>query len=254
MNIKRAINLAMVRIIGYRMSKVSSYEDFEKSYTEDRLSTWNNHDFVNDPDFVRAYQRGIAATGTDCRWRWRVHFGLWAASHALHLDGAFVECGVNRGFLSSAIMEYLGWNSVDRQFYLFDTFCGLDENHVTKEEKKVGLLKSYADAYPECYKSVKHNFSEFKNVHLIRGCVPETLSQVHIPKVSYLSIDMNCVTPEIAAAEHFWDKLVDGGIVLLDDYGGKGHEMQKQAFDCFAADKGVRVLSSPTGQGLLVKP
>jgi O-methyltransferase len=65
---------------------------------------------------------------------------------------------------------------------------------------------------------------------------------------------MNCVIPEIEAAEFFWDKLVCGGVIVLDDYGWKGHHLQKQAFDEFAAKRGIKILSLPTGQGLIIKP
>jgi hypothetical protein len=62
------------------------------------------------------------------------------------------------------------------------------------------------------------------------------------------------VAPEIAAAEYFWDKLVSGAVVVLDDYGFELHEPQKRAFDFFAEKRGVQVLCMPTGQGLLFKP
>jgi hypothetical protein len=65
---------------------------------------------------------------------------------------------------------------------------------------------------------------------------------------------MNSATPERAALEFFWDKLVSGASVILDDYGWKGCEAQKNAADQFAALRGVRVLALPTGQGLLIKP
>jgi hypothetical protein len=42
---------------------------------------------------------------------------------------------------------------------------------------------------------------------------------------------MNNTTPEIAAAERFWDRLVPGGIIVLDDYGWRKQINQKIAFD-----------------------
>lgn len=65
---------------------------------------------------------------------------------------------------------------------------------------------------------------------------------------------MNIVAPEIATIEHFWGRLVPGAVVVLDDYAWKAHEVQKQAFDRFAADHQVEILTLPTGQGLLLKP
>jgi hypothetical protein len=91
-------------------------------------------------------------------------------------------------------------------------------------------------------------------VVLIRGPVPDTLSQVDIHKVAYLSIDMNCTGPEEEALRHFWPKMSPGGIVVLDDYGFSGHESQKRAADRVALSVGVQVLSLPTGQGVMVKP
>jgi hypothetical protein len=83
--------------------------------------------------------------------------------------------------------------------------------------------------------------------------VPATLAQAP-DRVAYLSLDMNMAFPEIAAAEHFWPRLSPGGVVLLDDYNWTSHVNQKRAFDAFAAERGLRVLGLPTGQGLLVKP
>jgi hypothetical protein len=65
---------------------------------------------------------------------------------------------------------------------------------------------------------------------------------------------MNCSQPEIAAIQFFWDRLVRGRFVLLDDYAYYGYLSQKTAMDRFAQEKGVKILSLPIGQGLLVKP
>ena len=87
--------------------------------------------------------------------RWRLHICLWAASHAIQLPGSFVECGVGLGFMSLAIMQYLDWNSRDRQFYLFDTFCGLDETQLSKEEILLGRLTEGREFYSECFEQVE---------------------------------------------------------------------------------------------------
>ena len=65
---------------------------------------------------------------------------------------------------------------------------------------------------------------------------------------------MNIVQPEIAAMEFFWDKLVSGAAVILDDYGWVNYSLQQEAHDRFAASKDVPILNLPTGQGLIIKP
>jgi hypothetical protein len=213
----------------------------------------HNHDFMRDPRFVAAYKRAVQATVIDHHYYWRVHVALWCASLALKLEGDFVECGVWKGLLSTAIASYFGWNDVGKKFFLFDTFRGVDEVQLADEE--LINIPHFRIGYGEdIYDHVVKNFSEFKDVVITRGSVPDTLTSVDIGKVAYLSIDMNNVAPEIAAANYFWDRLSPGAPVLLDDYGFVRYETQKQAFDAFAAEHGTTILALPTGQGLMMKP
>ncbi len=232
---------------------MSIFKKISGVYAKDGLISSHNHDFMKDPKFIKAYKRGVKANGYDYQWEWRVHVGLWAASYASRLDGDFVECGVSKGFLSSSIMEYLNWNKLNKKFYLLDTFRGIDEAQLLKEEVELGRKIQNKKFYSESYEEVKKNFAEFKNVVLVRGSIPSTLRDLNVKKVSFLSIDMNNAKPEVAAAEFFWQKLVKGGIVLLDDYAYSGYYPQKEAFDRFARKKGVKILSLPTGQGLYMK-
>lgn len=240
LKLSRAVN-SRLRALGVEVRRPLKYD-------QDLLRSDHNHDFVTDSKFVAAYERGIQATGRDYQWRWRVHIGLWAASHCVQLNGDFVECGVNRGFLSSAIMQYLGWNQLNRRFFLLDTFCGLDPKYSNDREWAKRLN------YTECYEAALANFGEFKNVQIVRGSVPETLEELPIERVAYLSLDMNCAEPEVAALSFFWRKLSSGAIVLLDDYGYRGHDTQKHAMDALTKSIGVPIVSLPTGQGMIIKP
>lgn len=242
--------------LGYTVHKIPSTG---LAYDQDGLYCIHNHDFMTDPSFRKAYERGIAATKTDYHWHWRVHVGLWAAHSVSKLEGDFVECGVNRGFLSSAIMEYLNWNSLDKAYYLMDTFHGLDNRFVSQEERERGKLE-YNDEHLESgfyttdLDSVRENFSRWQNVRIIAGSIPDTLDTVKTEKVAFLHLDMNCSLPEMAALNYFWGRLVPGAFVLFDDYAYKGYEPLKAGADSVAAAKGVNILSLPTGQGLLIKP
>jgi len=228
-------------------------------YDQDGLRSAHNHEFMNDPGFRKAYDRGVQAVGCDYQWHWRVHVGLWAATCASRLEGDFVECGVNRGFLSSAIMIHLNWDTLGKRFYLLDTFKGIDERYLSEEDKRAGALqknKSHLETgfYTTQFEEVRQNFSEWENVSLIEGPIPETLARVAATKVAYLHLDMNCSAPEVAAASFFWERLIPGAFVLLDDYAYRGYRAQKVAMDQFARTKASQILSLPTGQGLLIKP
>jgi hypothetical protein len=148
-------------------------------------------------------------------------------------------------------MHFVDFPRLDKTFYLLDTFHGLEDKLISDAERKRGIPQVHR--YEECYETVCRTFEGFRAV-IVRGVVPETLPLVKAAKVCYLSIDMNCAAPEIAAAEYFWDKLVPGAVIVLDDYGWERHYEQKVAFDRFAARRGVVVLGLPTGQGLIFKP
>jgi hypothetical protein len=175
------------------------------------------------------------------------------------LEGDFVECGVNRGFLASAIMDYLNWDSLGKHFYLLDTFRGLDERFVSSADRASGAVEKNQKSltsgfYVQGIEEVRANFSQWKNVSLIEGSIPETLPQIRAKKIAYLHLDMNCSMPEIATIQFVWERLVPGAVVLLDDYAYYGYFSQKLAMDQFAQEKGIKILSLPTGQGLVMKP
>lgn len=244
--LKRVLPSSMLK--AYRRMRGSQ----RYTYDEDGLASSHNCDFIKDERFQRAYAAG-KATGSwgDADIRWRAHVVCWAASKGLTLDGDFVECGVNRGGYSMTVMTYLDFDRLDRAFYLLDTFCGLADELISDAERRHGI---HEVRYADCYQDVVTAFRRFKNAVIVRGKVPETLSQVTSAKIAYLSIDMNCAAPEIAAAECFWNRLVSGACIVLDDYGWRPHFEQKIAFDAFARRNGVHILSLPTGQGLIVKP
>jgi len=228
-------------------------------YNQDGLHTTHNHEFMNEPAFQAAYRRGTLAANIDYMFHWRVHTALWAAHAAMRLEGDFVECGVAFGCISSAVMTYVDWNETGRTFYLLDTFSGVDPRYVSPLEIAFGKLESEQDykdkfRYPPGVEVVVQNFSEWRNVEIIVGPVPETLDQIKAERIAYLSIDMNCSPPEVAAVDYLWDRLVPGAPIVLDDYAYVGYRQQKLAMDTLAETKGVKVLSLPTGQGLIIKP
>ena len=175
----------------------------------------------------------------------------WCANWAAALDGDFVECGVNSGGNARMIIEYLNSRLFHRIFFLLDTFSGFVPDLLSQREVET-VVKRYN--YPDCLAKVEQTFSEFPFVRIIPGAVPGTLESLTTKQVAFLSIDMNCVAPEIAAANYFWPLLSPGAVVVLDDYGFSSHIQQKLAFDQFAKEKGVDILSLPTGQGIFFKP
>ncbi len=155
-----------------------------KRYMEDGLFTIHNDHFRRDPAFQEAYRRGLkASNGVDAAFEWRVHVALWAAAASLRVPGDFVECGVNAGFISSAIMHNLRWNFLNRRFYLIDTFRGPVLEQFSPEEVERGRLSLAQDAiaagaYVTDLARVRANYSEWPNARVVQGVIPGGVAHV----------------------------------------------------------------------------
>ena len=205
---------------------------------------------MEDPAFIHAYEGASCLglrVGKDIHWR--AHVVCWAAEHAKKLSGDFVECGVAKGFLSKVIIDYIKFQEMEhKKYYLLDTFEGIPTQHLTESEKEKGW-----NVFEPSFLIVQKTFSSFHNVEIVKGVIPETLQKVDSSKIAFLHIDLNNITPEIAALEFFWEKLVPGALIVLDDYGHAGHEEQKKGHDEFSSKVNVPILALPTGQGLMIK-
>jgi O-methyltransferase len=228
------------------------------TYSADGLSTIHDASFLADPLFRHSYRLGAESghricSPEDLHIEWRVYVCCWAASHAIQLDGDFVECGVSTGIVSRAVANYVDFGRHARKFWLVDTFEGIPIEQASTQEQSLAQSKN-ARHYFDCYEDVCSHFSRYGNVRVVKGRVPEVLHEVSADAVCYLHIDMNIAEPEVDAIRYFWHRLTPGALVVFDDYGSLVHAEQKRALDLFADSVNVRILAMPTGQGLLLKP
>ncbi|KPK09091.1 MAG: hypothetical protein AMJ64_01450 [Betaproteobacteria bacterium SG8_39] len=227
------------------------------SYNADGLATVHDASFLADPRFRDAYRSGAHSGHRICppeqlHIEWRVYVCCWAAKHAAQLPGDFAECGVSTGVVSLAVCHYVGFEKLPKTFWLFDTYGGIPEEQVSDAERPLALSKNQRH-YFDSYDLVKKNFAAYPNVRLVRGQLPEALEESAPGALAYLHIDMNIAYPEVEASRRLWDRVTRGGVVVYDDYASPAHAEQKRALDAFAAERGVEILSLPTGQGLLLR-
>jgi hypothetical protein len=207
-----------------------------KPYRHDGLITYHNHDFMEDPEFRRAYGRAIQAAGWDYEIFWRFHVILWAAKLASAAEGC------------SGICEHLRWT--DRPFLLFDTF---DSRRIWPHLERPPDDAPASPYYATSVEAVRENFREWPGVELVVGRIPETLSAADTGPVAFLHIDMNHPAPEEAALRHFWPQISPGGVVVFDDYAYDGYQLLRASADAVAGDLGFSIVALPTGQGIAVK-
>jgi len=209
----------------------------------DNLLTWSrNISFLDDPAFRRAYEGNIQ-NSADGAIAWRRYIIACAGYHCVQLEGDFVECGVYRATGVKTVVDYLGGKEFPKQFYGYDTY---DYNPLAGQEFEV--------REPGFFEEVQKRFEGYPQVHLIRGLIPDSFKEACPERIAYLHIDLNNAESEIATLEALFDRVVPGGIIILDDYEWAGvYRAQKIAEDPWLEKRRYHVFPLPTGQGLVLK-
>jgi hypothetical protein len=216
-------------------------------YFGDKFATANYFEFLSEQKFDQCFKNSVNTivkndllskdTERLNEIKWRAHIVCWAANKVRELEGDFVDCGVWKGILPKTICDFVNFSNLPKTYFLVDPWGrGLDSSVYTED----------------IYDEVKSRFAEYPNVKLIRGLVPDALSLVDTQKVAYLAIDMNGSKPERAALEHFFPKMVKGGVIYFDDYGWNYPEL-RATVDEFLSDKLESLLHFPNGTAILIK-
>ena len=240
-------------IIGKILSSSVKYIGFKIRYNQDEIITAHYPYFQNDPKFVRAIKSNFKydkIKRDTINHDWRIHI-LLTLAHGVckNLKGDLIEFGVFRGDCAMSIMNYCNLNTSNKTFYLLDSFDGFSVSQLTKHEKELRSYKQFKDSY----NFVKRKFFKYKCVSIIKGYVPESLKKVSSKKFCFAHIDMNASYPEKKAFLYIYPLLVQGGIIIFDDYGHAGHEEQKIVLEKVALSFGRVITVLPTGQGMLIK-
>lgn len=215
----------------------------------DNLLTYSrNLGFLDDEVFMRSFisntlQDNSEQAEIEKSIIWRTHLLTWAAGNCLKLEGDFVECACYRGTSAKILCDYLDLNNTNKHYYLYDLFeHDEDMDHHAMHAHGEGL-----------FEQVKKRFSIYPGVIVTKGGVPEILHTIAPEKIAFMHLDLNGASAEVGALEFLFDRIVSGGMIVLDDYGWVKYREQKLAEDIFFAERGLKVLELPTGQGLVVK-
>jgi O-methyltransferase len=202
-------------------------------FIADNLITFGHtHGFLTDPRFIAAVNSEHPAHD-ELSIIWRTHTLCWAAESCLGVAGDYVECGCYRGYSMAVVLRYLA-GLPGRRCYLYDLF---DPTEVGGEGK---------------HPAAQLRFSALDNVSVIRGKVPQILSETTPRRIAFLHMDMNAEAA-LGALEMLFDRISPGGMIVFDDYGWTGYRAQKDAADTFLRQRSLAVLELPTGQRLVVK-
>lgn len=231
-----ALNAAIQDII-HAMTRPQGF------YFGDNLMTFaKSLSFFDDMPFREAWLKH-SETVEERGAAWRRATLVWAARTALRLDGDFVECGCYKGTGPRIIADVLDFGALDRRYYLYDLFehnAAMPHHHMLEHSG-------------ELFDWVKARFADLPNVVVTQGRVPDSLAIAAPEKIAFMHLDLNNADAEIGALEVLFDRIVPGGILILDDYGWIGYRDQLVAEKAWFKARGYEVLEMPTGQGMVIK-
>jgi O-methyltransferase len=148
---------------------------------------------------------------------------------ALQIPGDFVECGVWRGgasFLMAELLRQAG--ASDRRVWLFDSFEGLPPPAAIDGARALAYPGDRAS--PWYHDNCRASLEDVQGTataldlgdwtRLVKGWFETTLPTYRdrIGRIALLRIDGDWYSSVRSCLDNLYDRVVDGGLVILDDY------------------------------------
>jgi len=187
---------------------------------------------VGSENFADLYGRCLHQTGTAVtpfntmqRFQTRLELVQYLLA-TLGLPGARAECGVYRG--ATALLMCHAWRSRQPEFrgddlYLIDSYSGTsastaqdripvrDAGGTTRMDDFFPAGKT--DTSPEL---VRGFFSEFPNVNICAGWIPQVFATLPEREWAFVHLDLSLYEPTLASLDYFYPRLARGGVILCD--------------------------------------
>ena len=157
-----------------------------------------------------------------------VMYNLYCATHYIigaGIVGDFVECGVHMGG-SVMLMEYVLLKDdkcADRRVFALDTFSGfVQRNEELDIDIRTGLPVCHPEPQPVDYsKGAIENMTSvgFSGLSVVKGDVLRTIPSLDTKQIALLRLDTDTYETTKFELEQLYDRVVPGGVVIVDDYG-----------------------------------
>lgn len=173
----------------------------------------------------------------------------------------FLEAGIGHGntFLYLALIA----EKLDIRLFGYDSFKGFPKI-INDKDRRVGgrkikegqwnvnSIEGLKNKLKNC--GVKKSFINNKII-LIKGFFDTTLKNYDKDnKISFLHLDVDLYSSYKTCLKHLWDHVIDGGIVVFDEYHDKRWPDAKDAIDEFFSKKGIEVkVEDLTKRGYVIK-
>jgi O-methyltransferase len=207
---------------GLRLARVPSKAAPERSHPD-----------LADPDFTALCRRCGPFTMTSIERM----YGLYQAVDHVHrrgLAGDIVECGVWRGGSSMLVaLRLLQLGDTERALWLYDTFAGMPEPGEHDADASGASMASEWDRHRgrvddpifahASLEDVRANMSATsfpaERVHYVQGKVEDTIPATTPETIALLRLDTDWYESTRHELLHLYQRLVPGGVLIIDDYG-----------------------------------
>jgi len=186
--------------------------------------------------------------------QWRHYVVYWSALYAAQNTEIcrknYAECGVCDGLTIFYALSAAATATNDPQAFLYDAWEGMKSEHLLPSELSSAGAYSYLSI-----EQTRKNLMGYRDTLIFnKGFLPDSLQSSNNPEtIVWLHIDLNSAIPTEESLKYFYDKLAQGGVVLLDDYGWADFTDTKRVVDRFFMNKEASLLQLPTGQAVAFK-
>lgn len=159
-----------------------------------------------------------------------------------HVPGSQAEVGAYKGGSGMVIAENF------KNTYLFDTFQGIP--YVNPEN----LDTHHVGDFKTDFEEVKKLFEENPRVKIYQGVFPrETGCFIEDQRFSLVHIDVDIYQSTKECLEFFYDRMNQGGVIIIDDYNFEGCKGVTKAVDEFFATKLEKPILTAFPQCVIIK-
>ena len=200
--------------------------------------------WTKDPKFVELHESFNKIAGIDFNlnnsWYERLYILRQLAEQQSNKNKKFIECGVYAGQSMYFISDLC-----NNEFIGIDSFEGVSDPGEFDSEYfntvKLKLDISYT----------KNILKNKTNVNLIKGWIPSVFNNMDKNEYSYIHIDVDLYEPTKTSIEYLWPQLINGGVLICDDYGSDKTPGAKKAMEEYFSK--TKILELPTGQAVVFK-
>jgi O-methyltransferase len=173
---------------------------------------------------------------------------LERCAHRVFADGVpgdFLEAGVCHGGASIFLRALqVAYGESDRVMWLADSFAGVPPpTHEVDREHGLDLTEERVPWMAAGLDAVRDNFETYDllsdGVRFLPGLFADTLPDAPVEKLAILRLDGDLYESTSDALEALYDRVSEGGYVIVDDYGCL--EPCRLAVDEFIAKRGLDV-------------